>query len=53
MGSSTGLFCVGPNKVKAFKSFLFTGGPLKVGKKEHLFDITEGLFISVLSPLFS
>ena len=38
-GSSTGLFCVGPTKVKACKSLLFTDGPLKVENKEHLVDL--------------
>ena len=32
-GSSAGLFCVGPTKVGACKSFLFIDGPLKVENK--------------------
>ena len=37
-GSNTGFFHVGPTKVKACKSFLFTKSSLKVWDKEHLFD---------------
>ena len=46
-GSSTGLSQVGPTKVKACKSFLFTESSLKVENKEDLVDfvITLCLFL--------
>ena len=42
--SSTELFLVGPTKVKAPKSFLYTEGSLKVENKEHLFDFVATLY---------
>ena len=47
-GSSTGLSLVGPTKVKAVKSFLFTEGSLKVLKKEHLVDFVVTLYFKSL-----
>ena len=44
--SSTGLLCVIPAKVKGYKSFMFTDGPLKVENKEHLFDLVVTLRFS-------
>ena len=38
------LSLVGPTKVKAPKSFLFTEGSLKVENKEHFFDFVVTLF---------
>ena len=38
IGSSAGLSLVGPTKVEARKSFLFTEGFFKVENKEHLND---------------
>ena len=42
-GSSTGLSLVGPDKVKASKSFLFPEDSPEVGIKEHLFDFVVTL----------
>ena len=39
--SSTELSLVGPTKVKACKSFLFSEGSLKVENTEHLFQKFE------------
>ena len=39
MGSSTWLFLVGPTKVKAHKSFLFTEGSLKVENNVQSVDL--------------
>ena len=46
-GSRTGFSLVGPTKVKACKSFLFTESSLKVENKEDLVDfvITLCLFL--------
>ena len=43
-GSSSGFSLVGPTKVKARKSFLFTEGFPEVENKEHLFDFVVSLF---------
>ena len=42
-GPGSGLSLVGPTKVKARKSFLFTKGSLKVENKEHLMDFVVTL----------
>ena len=42
--SSTELFLVGPTKVKAPKSFLFTEGSIKVENNEHLIDFVFTFF---------
>ena len=44
-GFKTGLSLVGPTKVKACKSFLFTDGSLKVENKEHLFGFVVTLYL--------
>ena len=52
-GSDTGLSLVGPTKVKACKSFLFTAGSFKVENKEHLFDFVSKLYLHhVASKLY-
>ena len=43
-GSSTGLLLVGPGKVKACESFLFTEGSPECENKEHLFDFVVTLY---------
>ena len=48
-GSSTKLFHVGPTKVKAHKSFLFTGGSLKVENEKQLVDFVVTLFSSLVN----
>ena len=50
-GSSTGLSFVGPTKVKAHKSFLFTEGSLKVENKGNLYDFVTTLYTCVISCL--
>ena len=42
-GSSTRLSLVGPTKVEACESFLFTEGSPEVENKEHLFDFVDTL----------
>ena len=53
LGSSTGLFHVGPTKVKACKSFLFTDHPLKVENREHLVDLVVTLNRGIVSFHYS
>ena len=45
-GSNTGLSLLGPTKIKACKSFLFTEGSLRVEDEEHLvnFVVTQKTF---------
>ena len=44
-GPSTGLLLVGPAKVKARESFLFTEGSHEVGNNKHLFDFVVTLYV--------
>ena len=51
-GSRSGLSMGGPTKVKAFKSFLFTDGSLKVGSiKPVLWNWQGGDIKTVLCPI--
>ena len=50
-GSSKGFSLVGPAKVKAHKSLLFTEGFLEVKNKEHLFDFVVTLTLQLCRAL--